>query len=69
MKFGIYIAKFKDPLYDKKFGKDILGSYVIGETRLSSYKYQQFENVEGIVKNRLLDEARRNNGKKDLQGR
>lgn len=31
MLFGIYIAKFKNSLYNaKEFGKDILGSYVIG---------------------------------------
>lgn len=64
MEFGIYIAKFKNSLYNKDYGKDILGSYVIGETNLSANRYSNFEEVESIVKNRILDEARKNNGKK-----
>lgn len=59
MEFGIYIAKFKNSLYNKDYGKDILGSYVIGETNLSANRYSNFEEVESIVKNRILDEARK----------
>lgn len=63
-KYGIYIAKFVNSIYDTKYGKDILGSYVIGETDLASDTYRQLETVEEIVKDRLLKEARKNSGKK-----
>lgn len=65
MLYGIYIAKFKNSVYDQKtYGKDILGSYVIGQTKLNAKTYKNFDDVESVVRDRIQDEAGKYRSKK-----
>lgn len=66
-RFGIYIAKFNKRVLDKQY-KNIENAYVIGEVNLEADKYKDFSEIPEVIKDRILDEARRNNGKKGFYG-
>lgn len=63
IRFGIYIAKFDEKILNNKDYKGIKNSYVIGEVNLSAKRYQDQKTVGEICKARIIEEARKNNGK------